>query len=713
MSPADTRTAAASPRWPWLSAFLSEERVAWVFVAKTVLAMYVTCWLAMLFQLEQPATAMITVSIVMHPQSGMVLAKSFYRALGTLAGSLFGLALMSVFPQQRELFLLSLSLWVALCAGGATLYRNFAAYGFVLAGYTAAIVTLPAVSNPLNVFDSAVMRVSEVMLGIIVSGVVSDVLLPERLRPLLRRSAREHFAHFIDFARGSTGGTIPRREMEKAHLRFVRAAVQLEDLRSSVVFEDPEARARSSRMRLLNQRYMAASTSFQSAHHLINRLQRGGRDNVAAALIALYAPIGEALSPDPAQQQDPAVLAPRLRACEDVLPPLAARLRAELPEDAWLEFDTGAGLLRRFCSEMRDFTALEASLREGKLKGSVEIVHFRRGNDVPGASVSVLRTFLTMSVLSVFWLSSGWTYGSSAMLLATIFSGLFAASANPMIAVTNTLAGYAAGMVGGYVVTFYGLPGGDGFAMLIIATLPFLLIGAYLTTRNHTLPGVGAGYTLGYVYILALKNPMVYDPTRFLNDAIAQVVGIGMTAVFFIFVPAVTGSAWQRRRQLAQLRRQVVLAASAPLQGLLYRFESVNRDIVQQVVTYTRPDTDESRSLLAWALSVHECGRAVIELRQDIAGSGMPASVIGTVQEAVHAIGALYLQPDARRWRAADDAVARAIDITSRHLAQSPSACQAALSHLYLLRSALRDDESAMAPYIQAGQPVVESPRVA
>jgi len=697
---------------PWLRDFAAEESQAWIFVVKSLIAFYLAAWLTMVFQLEQPATTMITVAIVMHPQSGMVPAKSFYRALGTFAGSLFGLVLMSLFPQQRELFLLSLSLWVALCAGGATLYRNFAAYGFVLAGYTAAIVTLPAVSNPLNVFDSAVMRVSEVMLGIIVSGVVSDVILPERLRPLLRRSAREHFAHFIDFARGSTGGTIARREMEKAHLRFVRAAVQLEDLRASVIFEDPEARARSSRMRLLNQRYMAASTSFQSAHHLINRLLRAGRSNVAAALIELYAPIGEALSPDPALQQDPAVLAPRLQACEEVLPPMAARLRAELPADAWLEFDTGAGLLRRFCSEMRDFTALEASLREGKLKGAVEIVHFRRGNDVLGAAVSVLRTFLTMSVLSAFWLGSGWTYGSSAMLLATIFSGLFAASAYPMMAVTNTLGGYVAGMVGGYLVTFYGLPGGDGFAMLIIATLPFLLLGPYLTTRNHTLPGVGAGYTLGYVYILALKNPMVYDPTRFLNDAIAQVVGMAMTAVFFIFVPAVTGSLWQRRRQLVQLRHQVVLAANAPLPGLLYSFESVNRDIVQQVVTYTRPDTDESRSLLAWALSVHECGRAVIELRQDIARSGMPLSVVAPVQDAVHALGALYAQPGAERWRDADQHVAHAIAITNAHLAQSPSTCQAALTHLYLLRSALRDDESAMAPYIQAN-PAAESPHAA
>lgn len=691
----------ASPaRWPWLAVFLGEEKLAWTFVFKTLLAMYITCWLAMLFQLEQPATAMITVAIVMHPQSGMVLAKSFYRALGTLAGSLFGLALMSLFPQQRELFLLSLSLWVAMCAGGATLYRNFAAYGFVLAGYTAAIVTLPAVSDPLNVFDSAVMRVSEVLLGIIVSGMVSDMVFPERLRIVLRRSAREHFAHFIDFARGSTGGAIPRAEMERAHMRFVRAAVQLEDLRASVIFEDPEARARSSRMRLLNLRYMAASTSFQSVHHLINRLERAGRAEVAAALIALYAPIGKALSPGGGQDQDPGVLAPRLAECEDILPPLAAKLRASLPPPALLEFDTGAGLLRRFASEMRDFTALEASLREGKLRGTVETVHFRRGNDYIGVSISVLRTFLTMSTLSVFWLMSGWPFGSSAMLLATIFSGLFGASAHPLAGIVNTMVGYAAGMLGGYVVTFYLLPGGDGFTMLVIATLPILIIGPYLSTRN-TLPGVGAGFTLGFVYILALKNPMVYDPTHFLNDAIAQIVGLGLTAVAFVFVPAVTGTNWQRRRQLAQLRRQVVLAATAPLEGLLYRFESVNRDLFQQIVTHTTEGSAESRSLLAWALAVHECGRAVIELRRDMSAAAVPHDINVAAQDAVRAVAHLYQAPSKPYWLEADQAVDRAIAITAHNIDQARSACQPALHHLHLLRSALRDDESAMSPYIQ------------
>ncbi|MGP1667297.1 MAG: FUSC family protein, partial [Rhodanobacter sp.] len=115
-------------------------------------------------------------------------------------------------------------------------------------------------------------------------------------------------------------------------------------------------------MRLLNQRYMAASTSFQSLHHLINRLQRRGRSTVADALIALYRPIGAALSTPSAQQHDPGVLAVRLLECMAQLPAQTRRLRAAFDDEAaQLEFDTGAALLQRFAAELAEFTATEDS----------------------------------------------------------------------------------------------------------------------------------------------------------------------------------------------------------------------------------------------------------------------------------------------------------------------------------------------------------------
>lgn len=695
-------------RWSWLADFLAGEGSSWVFVFKAALALFVATWLALWLQLEKPSTTMITVVLLMHPQSGMVLAKSFYRAIGTLAGSVFGVLLLALFPQQRELFLLSLSLWVALCAGGATLYRNFMSYGFALAGYTAAIVTLPAIGNPLTVFDSAVMRVSEVLLGVIVAGVVSDMVWPARLREVLRRSAREQFGHFLDFARNSTGGAIARGEMEQAYLRFVRGAVQLENLRAAVIFEDPEARARSSRIRLLNQFYMSATTTFQSVHHLINRLQRSGRSDAAEALVALYRPIGAALSPPPAQQHDPAVLAPRLQACGQELPGLVQRLRAALPEPARVDFDTGAILLQRFADELHDFTLVEISLRAKRLRGNVERVQFRRGNDRVGAALAVLRTFLTMTALSAFWLASGWPHGASAMLIATIFAGLLAMAPNPVTAAFRTLFAQGLGMAAAFVVTFGLLPSSDGYVMFIVATLPFLIPGFYVQSWP-AVSTMGVGYGIGFVSSMLLTNRMSYDPASFINEAMAQLAGFALCAVAFMVIPAITGTGWQRTRQLRQLRRQVVQAAGAPLAGLAYEFESVNRDLFLQVVTHTRPDSRESRELLAWALTVHECGRGLIELRQDLAGSRLPAPLEQRAQQAVQAVARLFEAPDAARWQQAEQAVTDAITGMADGQSGTQIGSRRVLLHLHQLRSVLRDDESALAPYMPATEEPVHA----
>jgi uncharacterized membrane protein YccC len=335
---------------------LREEASVWLFVVKTLIAFFVAGWIAMRFALPAPSTAMLTTIIVANRQSGMVLAKSFYRAIGTLAGAAAAITIVASFPQQRDLFLLALSLWIGLCAGGATLYRNFKSYAFVLGGYTAAIVAVPVIDNPPGVFDSSWARISEVLLGLAVSGVVNDVIFPSRMRDVLRRAAREQFSHFVGFVRDSTRGNVARESMENAHLRFVRAAVTFEDLRSSVIFEDAEARARSGHLRLFNQRFMAASTSFQSLHHLINRLKLAHRELAADTLVRLYAPIGTALDAPIEAGAVARVLLPRLVAARETMRKQTMPLRDSLTDAQDVrDFDTGASLLARFADELHAY----------------------------------------------------------------------------------------------------------------------------------------------------------------------------------------------------------------------------------------------------------------------------------------------------------------------------------------------------------------------
>ena len=87
------------------------------------------------------------------------------------------MALTALFPQARAPFLVGLALWGAVCAGVATILRNFAAYSAALAGYTAVIVAADALGatggpNANAVFMLAVTRATEICIGIVSAGVV-------------------------------------------------------------------------------------------------------------------------------------------------------------------------------------------------------------------------------------------------------------------------------------------------------------------------------------------------------------------------------------------------------------------------------------------------------------------------------------------------------------------------------------------------------------
>src|SRR5712692_11946093 len=160
----------------------------WIFAAKTTVSGLLALLVAFTFNLDQPKWALLTVFIVAQPQSGLVLAKSFYRIIGTVVGAAGALVLVSLFAQERVLFLGTLAIWIGLCTFASKHARNFAAYGFVLSGYTAAIVGIPGALDPGNAFFTAVARVTEISLGIMTTAAISHLVLPVSLADSLRRA---------------------------------------------------------------------------------------------------------------------------------------------------------------------------------------------------------------------------------------------------------------------------------------------------------------------------------------------------------------------------------------------------------------------------------------------------------------------------------------------------------------------------------------------
>src|SRR5713101_4591009 len=172
----------------------------WVFAAKTTTSALLALLIAFTFDLDQPKWAALTVFIVAQPQSGLVLAKSFYRIIGTVIGAAVALLLVSLFAQERVLFLGALAAWIGLCTYASKRARNFAAYGFVLSGYTVAIVGIPGALDPGDAFFIAQARVTEISLGIMTTAAISHLVLPMSLAQSLHRAVTSGRTELADAA---------------------------------------------------------------------------------------------------------------------------------------------------------------------------------------------------------------------------------------------------------------------------------------------------------------------------------------------------------------------------------------------------------------------------------------------------------------------------------------------------------------------------------
>src|SRR5215470_12630628 len=235
--------------------WLDHETVAaLVFAAKTfgasLLALYIAFWAG----LDTPRWAFLTVYVVSQPDSGLVLAKSFYRILGTTAGMLYTTALVFGLAQYGELFVAATALWIGLCSFAARGVSNFARYGFQLAGYTVAIVGLPAALNPREAYSLVVARCTEIALGILCAALFSRLILVWELSPKLVDRVRRLTRRADSFATALLAPDADRARLAAERADLAKDYIAVQEMQHSAFFESPQARVVDQPLRKLIQR---------------------------------------------------------------------------------------------------------------------------------------------------------------------------------------------------------------------------------------------------------------------------------------------------------------------------------------------------------------------------------------------------------------------------------------------------------------------------
>jgi uncharacterized membrane protein YccC len=693
----------------------------WIYLFKALLAAFLTLYIAMKLEMSQPRTAMTTVFIVMQPQSGAVLAKSFYRFCGTLIGLVATLAFVGLFAQQPELFMVTLAIWVGICTAGAARNRNFRSYGFLLAGYTAALIGLPAAQAPSGAFLSALTRVSEVSLGIACAGVVSALVFPQHVGELMRTTVRARFSTFVEYVSAALAGRTDRAQIEQTNTRFLVDIVGFESIRSLVQFEGPEARRRSGRLARLNSEFMTASTRFHALHQLMNRLHASGATAAINALEPYFKEIAPLLNKpgEPVLTAADAVYAAQqLEAYKAALPRRVREQRSALesePDFPLLDFDTASELLYRFVGDLLEYARTYASLADVDAKPRERwIEHYEPKTNLVSTVVAGVRGAIVMAVLSWFWLSTAWPSGTMLVATAAAVCALASSSPNPTRMASQMGVGIALSAVAAVIAEFGVYPHIDGFPLLCAALTPFLAFGIFLASRPGK-AGYGAGYLIFFCTLAGPDNVINYDPSGVINDAIALVLSTVVAALAFsLLLPPATP--WLRKHLCADLRRQVLTACHAGLERVRSRFESGTRDLAYQAHVLAEGEPDARRNTLRWLVAVLEVGNAIIDLREELAilppdpryAATMPWR--RTVAKTRDAIATLFAEPDGARLDTALAVTGDAIAAVQQTLVafapprEERHQLQRILSHLHFVRTALLDPQSPFAAYVGPAQ---------
>lgn len=687
----------------------------WIYVFKMVAAALLALGIGYALNLESPRSAMMTVFIIMQPQSGMILSKSFYRVLGTLVGSIAVVVFVSLFAQTPELFLLATALWIGLCTFGSAHNRNFRSYGFVLSGYTVALIGMPAALHPAITFDSIMNRATSITVGIICCAVVSALVLPQASAPRLVRIIRGRFSAFVDLIGNTLGGQAERNQIEGANARFVADIIGLEALRSSAIFEDPEVRLRSGRLTRINSEFMVLSTRVHALHQLMNRLHASNTE-ASATVIAEISPYFREVQPlltrhtgEPVMSAaDASDAALQLDRYKQALPrrirATRSALAATLSDEAMLDFDTASELLYRVIEELHAYTLTYASLGQRHHEREDWDHNYAPQTSAMTAAVAGARAAITLIGLSAFWLLSGWPSGNVAALNAAAFCAITSAAPDPAKATRTTTMGVVLAALLGYLYTFHILPHLDGFWMLAAALTPVLMLAVLLTTRPK-LAGYGMGMCIFFPLLAVPDNLIQLNATAYINEAIALVLSLIITTLSFtLLLPPTTD--WTVRHLEKQLRKQVLLACRGKLTHLALQFESGTRDLMHQIMLVTSSRLALRQRAFGWMYATLEIGHAMIELRSELQGirSSHPTLLSNTVDASLNQLSQhlpeLFIRPSPATLEVALQANAAAIWnvqqlIGPHYRERSERHClQRTLSYLHFIRTAMLDAQS-------------------
>jgi uncharacterized membrane protein YccC len=600
-----------------LAGLTQPTRSDWIFALRTVSAGLIALLAAYALKLDHPQWAMMTVFIVAQPVAGMVLAKGFYRLLGTLVGGIAAIGITTVFGTNPWVLVTVLAVWIGICTFVSSLLRNPEAYGAALAGYTAMIIGLPAFGQPHLVVDLAVARCAEIVLGIVCAGLTSRLILPKLASDAIVSRLKRCILDLATYAGGAFSGGDPAT-LSGLHRKLVADTQTLGEMRAYARLEAPSFAPRAHPVR-------------RTIGQLLSAL------SAARALHSHAAPKNAALIPVRSELQSlVSELATKPGALDDTTP-WVARLDTisvkarQMPDASTDQGDDRVGTITRLTIAADFADALKQVLRgldalrapaTRPARGSRQpalVVH----RDYAGASRNAVRAALATLLVAAFWLTTKWSEAAGTVILVAVVSSLFAARPDPVQVAWGFFKGTLLALPFAFLVGQIALPALPGFGWFMLFVVP-ILVPTALAMANPRYVGVATAFAINFLAFLSPHQAMTYDPGPFFAGSASILVGILLAiGVFIVVLPA---DPWLAANRIVRAMREdlarLCLHERVPRRSA---FESLAYDRINQLMPLVQNAGQKGDAVLGGGVAAVTVGLEVLRLRDASQSHAIPS----------------------------------------------------------------------------------------
>ncbi|MEI2604791.1 p-hydroxybenzoic acid efflux pump subunit AaeB [Erwinia aphidicola] len=475
------------------------------------------------FNLETPRWSVMTAAIVAggtgfaaggDPFSGALRHRGMLRIIGTFIGCIAALAIMIITIRAPVVMLLLCCIWAGVCVWLSSLIKVENSYALGLAGYTALIIVVSVDANGslLLAPQFAVERCSEIVIGI-VCAILADLLFSPRSIKL--DIDREIDALLVEHYRlmqlcVSHGD---KEEVDKCWAGLVRRTTALNGMRTHLMMESGRWQKVDRRLKVLHSLSLTLIT--QACETFL--IQNTRQEYVPPQFHLFFEKPVENISD----------IHKRMKIMRRVITLSGSKNTPETIRN-WV------GAASRYLLLMKGIhTNSSISRMEEEVLNTEPVVKMRSA-ETRHALVNGVRTFVATAVGSLFWLWTGWTSGSGAMVMLAVITALAMRMPNPLMVAKDFLYGMIVAIPVGGLYYMVIMPNTQQSMLLLCIALGIMAFICGILIQRRQIGTLGG--LVGTINILTLDNPMKFNISVFLDGALGQAIGCFVALLVILLI---------------------------------------------------------------------------------------------------------------------------------------------------------------------------------